>query len=111
MSAAQTIQTTEPIAPAEAPREDYPTHLRTCPHCKVFAEPCETGSVLRDEAGVLVANARARALRDAKIQQGGRLAPDEVDPPYPWRPVVHRIGRLPAEKPRPSWLPFWRERE
>ena len=84
MSAARSRdEWTTPSAPAKAPRESYAAHVRACPHCKVFAEPCVTGGVLRDEAAEFIANAQRRSLRDAKIARGERLAASDVDPPYP----------------------------
>jgi hypothetical protein len=76
VSAAPSI---EPIAPAEAPRPTLRQHREECRDCRM-GFPCDVGTALEREAEALVANARARALRDARIARGEKVT--EPDPPY-----------------------------
>jgi hypothetical protein len=45
-----------------------------------------------EDATAIIENARARAVRDARVMRGERVA--GVDPPYPGRSVL-RIARKP----------------
>jgi hypothetical protein len=71
--------TAKPAAP-EPPRPTLKDHRATCIACRAGLGACEVGAALEREADELRENARARAIRDARIMRGERV--DTPEPPY-----------------------------